>query len=437
MAEVAGLAASIIAILELTESVVDYVKSYRGAAKERGKLLKELSCTSSLLAQLKSRLDESNTAKWMQAVQQLGGVDGALQQFQDAVTALKKKMQSTSPQRKFIRNLVWHFTKSDIEHLLDRCARLQELCSAAMLNDLMSLTLIIESDVKNITITLMRIEDDQNWQKIRSWLAAPDPSSNYEFGLSRRHPKTGLWFVQGRAFAKWKQQPGHAANNTAQKYLIWLYGKPGCGKSVLSATIIEDLIPLKVIGNTAVIYFYFDFNDSSKQRFDKCLCSLLLQATAQSSKLSPELLTLYEHCEKGQRQPRLDDLKSTLIKVLSDFSNSYIVLDALDECPERDGLLQWLESLPSQLPQSLRLLVLSRNEEDIAEELEAVANPAISIEDAVVDSDIREYVGSQLKNDKRFRAWPSAIRDEVETVLCAKAEGMYDTAPRRTSVYMS
>lgn len=105
MAEVAGLAASIIAILELTESVVDYVKSYRGAAKERCKLLKELSCTSSLPAQLKSRLDESNTAEWMQAVQQLGGVDGALQQFQDAVTALKKKMQSISPKREFIRNL--------------------------------------------------------------------------------------------------------------------------------------------------------------------------------------------------------------------------------------------------------------------------------------------------------------------------------------------
>jgi hypothetical protein len=50
---------------------------------------------------------------------------------------------------------------------------------------------------------------------------------------------------------------------------LWLYGIPGCGKTILSSTIIEDVLYHYHDPTMAVIYFYFDFNDVEKQQYEK------------------------------------------------------------------------------------------------------------------------------------------------------------------------
>ncbi|KAF9728326.1 vegetative incompatibility protein HET-E-1 [Paraphaeosphaeria minitans] len=103
--------------------------------------------------------------------------------------------------------------------------------------------------------------------KICSWLSAPDPSTNYHKAHKQRQAETGLWLLDGHKFTEWKERVGSR---------LWLYGIPGCGKTVLSSTIIEHLLQ-QCNGDTRTVtaYFYFDFNDTQKQDPDLMLRSLL------------------------------------------------------------------------------------------------------------------------------------------------------------------
>ncbi|KAH0372123.1 purine and uridine phosphorylase, partial [Aureobasidium melanogenum] len=87
----------------------------------------------------------------------------------------------------------------------------------------------------NLKLAREKIEEmhlDDHQKEIRDWLSAPDPSTNYTNALEKRHPDTGLWFIDGEAFERWKGQPNS---------FLWLHGIPGCGKTVLSSTIIQHL----------------------------------------------------------------------------------------------------------------------------------------------------------------------------------------------------
>jgi hypothetical protein len=103
----------------------------------------------------------------------------------------------------------------------------------------------------------------------------------------------------------------------------------------------------------------------------------------------------------------------------------YIVLDALDECTDREGLLNFIRDLMSSSPRDLRILSTSRREKDIDDELSQVANHNIDIQSAIVDTDIRIYIRDQMATDKKLKKWPDSVHNEITTALMEKAGGMY------------
>jgi len=82
------------------------------------------------------------------------------------------------------------------------------------------------------------------------------------------------------------------------------------------------------------------------------------------------LVNLYTRCGDGHQEPTLDDLQDTLQRMLDGFSSTFIILDALDECTEREKLLNWiqtviLENLEKDINLGLHLIVTSRPEQEI------------------------------------------------------------------------
>src|SRR2546423_3629801 len=119
---------------------------------------------------------------------------------------------------------------------------------------------------QNIRDAVKGLGFEQRREKIERWLSPPDPSTNYNKALRQRQEGTGNWFLQSHAFAKWKTQ---------RNSFLWLYGIPGCGKTILSSTIIEDL--KRTLSRQPLLYFYFDFNDTDKQTLDSMVRSLMSQ----------------------------------------------------------------------------------------------------------------------------------------------------------------
>ena len=244
---------------------------------------------------------------------------------------------------------------------------------------------------------------------------------NYNRLQELRSVDTGIWFLKSQMFSNWKISPGS---------LLWLYGIPGCGKSVLSSTIIEAINSHSSSeSDWAVLYFFFDFNDEKKQQTDKMVQSLTVQLSSQNISVPQSLLSLYKSCANGERQPAYHSLVNTLHEMLAGFNRTYIVLDALDECEKWPFLLSLIEKLASWRDLNLHILVTSRKERDIEELIEPLTNfdTRICIQSSVVNRDIQAYIQVRLQTGPKFKRWRERpeVLIEVEEKLMEKADGMY------------
>ena len=121
--------------------------------------------------------------------------------------------------------------------------------------------------------------------------------------------------------------------------------------------------------------------------------------------------------------------KTALVSVIQETTPTFIIIDALDECPTRGGerakLLELLQSLASLQIANLRILVTSRKESDIEEKLGGIVTlPPLSIQGEDTDIDIRTHVKAQLASDSTMGNWPEPIKFDVEETLTTKAKGM-------------
>jgi hypothetical protein len=261
--------------------------------------------------------------------------------------------------------------------------------------------------------------------KICTWLSPPDPSTNYHKAHKQRQAETGLWLLDGPKFMEWKQRAGSR---------LWLYGIPGCGKTILSSTIVEYLLQHcnDDIG-TVTAYFYFDFNDAQKQDPGLMLRSLLCQLLQRSSTIAKGVDALFSSCDNGQRQPSLHALLQVTRQVMHQFTHVYIVLDALDECTQRSELMGVLATVAEWQLNNMHLLMTSRKERDIESSLKSFVKEenTICLQRDVVDKDIQRYVQQRLSNDKTLTKWnkDAAVRQEIEAALMHGARGMYVWTP--------
>ncbi|MCJ1299174.1 hypothetical protein MMC08_001966 [Hypocenomyce scalaris] len=264
----------------------------------------------------------------------------------------------------------------------------------------------------------MEALEDAERRKIYKWLAAPDPYSNHERARQKHQPDTGKWLLDGQQYNEWKN---------ASSSFLWLHGIPGCGKTLLSSSIIEDISDhCQTHPNTDMAYFYFDFNENEKLLCGNFLRSFLQQLSSQSLSNWKHLQILYTSCHNGERQPNVKDLQSTLeAMLLQSCRPTYTILDALDECIEREEVLDWIGGVVGQKIDTLHFFIASRRERDIEETLNPLATYKIYAQSSEVDVDIKCYIQERLKTDLKLKKWPSALKTEIEAALMQKASGMF------------
>ncbi|KAH8980413.1 hypothetical protein EDB92DRAFT_2107223, partial [Lactarius akahatsu] len=185
-------------------------------------------------------------------------------------------------------------------------------------------------------------------QSLRAWQSPSDPSTNHVIASDCQHEGTAEWFCKGTIFEKWK----------ATGSLLWIHGKrmhllllttnvrsddhsvAGSGKSILCSAIINDIATLHKAGFVYMAYFYFDFRDVDKQSRRDLLRSLLVQLSARSDPFCDILSRLYTEHDDGTRQPSDNALMHCLNEMLT-LPNQppvYLIMDALDECPNTSGI---------------------------------------------------------------------------------------------------
>ena len=201
-----------------------------------------------------------------------------------------------------------------------------------------------------------------------------------------------------------------------------------------SSTIIEDIEALRKSGLASLGFFYHDFRDDQKKDRRGLLSSLLVQLCHQSDSYCDLLTQLYLGHGNGSQQPSDNALFRCLMDVLELPGQApvYLIVDALDECPNtsslpspRENVLKLFEELiDSHLP-NLRICVTSRPEIDIKVLLEPLAFRSISLHDERGQmEDIENYIKSVINKDPRNRRWKAEDKQMVIDALIENADGM-------------
>jgi hypothetical protein len=181
-------------------------------------------------------------------------------------------------------------------------------------------------------------------------------------------------------------------------------------------------------------YFYFDFRDANKQNRRDLPPSLVTQLSSWSDRCFDTLFHLYLTHNSGAQKPSEDALIHCLKEMItfSDQHPVYLIIDALDECPNTSGmpspreqvldLLKELIELPSP---NLHLCVTSRPEVDIRHALEPLTSHRVSLhEQSGQKKDIIDYVTSIVQSDPKMRRWPDEDKNLVIETLSERADGM-------------
>jgi hypothetical protein len=110
----------------------------------------------------------------------------------------------------------------------------------------------------------------------------------------------------------------------------------------------------------------------------------------------------------------------------------YIIIDALDECPDisgtpsaREEVLELVDDLVNLNLPNVHLCVTSRPEIDIRKALEPLQPLEISLHDEDGQkNDIIEYIKSVVYSDRKMRNWREEDKQLVVNTLSDKADGM-------------
>ena len=157
--------------------------------------------------------------------------------------------------------------------------------------------------------------------------------------------------------------------------------------------------------------------------------SLIVQLSSECVKVPQILASSYSSYMNGERQPVYDSLLLILHQMMRLFAETYLVLDALDECLERQELLGAINELNGWKDVNLHILTTSRWERDIEESLEPLCNEhdKICIQSIHINDDIRAYIHGRLQTDRDFQRWRDKpkVQLEIEDTLMFEADGMY------------
>lgn len=284
----------------------------------------------------------------------------------------------------------------------------------------------IGKDVSGLREAVREAQEEKKRDGLLSWLCEVDPSEIYNTCRDKHQDVTSDWLVRGsKEFINWKESPSS---------LLWLHGKPGCGKSILSSSVVEHLQEQYASDPaSAFASFFFSFSDTEKQKVVVMLASLVKQLYASRPDTPQAIKNLSIYKEKGTR-PDTKTLEDVLIAAAIGFSSVSIVIDALDECPtvsnERSNLLGSLSRIITKMPDTFHIFLTSRAESDIVKMMNTLlpwpSRAAIDLttSQAGINHDIRLYINSTFASPP-YKDWDYDVKTKARDLLVQRADGMF------------
>ena len=252
-------------------------------------------------------------------------------------------------------------------------------------------------------------------------MIAAIPSVNHEGKHKKlqnvRYEGTGTWILRHETFQQWKR--------SASSSILCCHGIPGCGKTVLASTMVDDLRE-NANRDARLAYYYCDYADQRTLQIENILGTLLKQFFLDGCIPGEVEAQLPPHLGEFGQALDLNSLM-TLISVAARSSKaSFVILDGLDECEKltEQHMIQLIQDLVGF--KTVKIVVFCREEDELLRYFHG--NPTIRISSPALERDIESFVKGSVKariESGQLRIRNPHLEQEIVAELISKARGMF------------
>jgi DNA polymerase III delta prime subunit len=270
------------------------------------------------------------------------------------------------------------------------------------------------------------IETGDEPESLRS-LQNPDRVNKVKRVNGDRAPGTFEWIMKTDELKRWLDQEQSQINEPASR-ILWLYGRPGIGKSTLAITIIEAIQKLQSFknGTKCLAYFFCTSNNQKQKTAVAILEALIYQFITDKRQLigflPPDLKKIKENLQD------FDTMWDVLMKIGNDSSTGekYCIVDGLDECEESTDLLRQIgitfkSNSDRDSEPKINILILSRLYPETTR-LHLASKDLSLYKEMAQDIDI--FV-REIMEELKEREWPRYVLEETSRILREKAGGTF------------
>jgi ankyrin repeat domain-containing protein 50 len=250
----------------------------------------------------------------------------------------------------------------------------------------------IESKVDDLVrgqATLLTDSDSVKFEELKSWLSPIDAERSLQRNLRVYAKSRPSWYLQEDTFRSWRAA-------SASKRTLWWSGTSGAGKTILASFLVAELRQRQPQLDAAGAIFYCSYKaqegyEQTPTAVMRCLCRQLLEKCSALRFQVEHYKDLMEICESLNTDGEEADEQS-LIRDMLHFDQSFIIIDALDECGDRERheLMCQLDAVLKNTP-GLRLLVTSRDDQKHL--FKDTPHMAITAREEDIENYIRDRMG--------------------------------------------
>lgn len=180
--------------------------------------------------------------------------------------------------------------------------------------------------------------------------------------------------------------------------------------------------------NVGISFAYYNYREPELGDPSIVVGALIKQLCQKKDCIPSELLRLRHDSHSNMTASNPD----SFVSLAKPFREVFIVLDALDECPEheRHRIIGFIDKVVAEL-QCAKIFITSRREADIVEAFEGKTS-TVQIEAKNVAADIALYVRDEVAKAKLPRGWngkrlyltSDKLQGKIIDTLVSKADGM-------------
>lgn len=107
---------------------------------------------------------------------------------------------------------------------------------------------------------------------------------------------------------------------------------------MIAAITIDHLLRTKQNNTIRVVYILCNYKTHADQNIISLLAAILKQLVQAWPSIAEPIARLDDNYANRRTRLSLEDIFRALQSVLNHYSSIYVVIDALDECPDKDGI---------------------------------------------------------------------------------------------------